>query len=80
MLAAQFVIGGLAAIGHPVSDQTGTLITQALVGVVGLASLTYAQYHNSQKNKTIATLAKDNTVMSNQIAVSSLNIPTGAKT
>lgn len=78
MLAAQFIIGGAAAIGYPLSTQTGTLLTQALVGILGLASLGYAQWHNSQKNKTIATLAKDNTTLSNQVAVTSLKLPTGA--
>jgi hypothetical protein len=79
MLAAQFIIGGFAATGHPLSDQTGTLLTQALVGIVGLAFLGYGQYHNVQKNKTIASLAKTNNSLSNQVATSSLNIPTGVK-
>jgi hypothetical protein len=78
MIAAQFIIGGFAATGHPLSDQTGTLLTQALVGVVGLAFLGYGQYHNVQKNKTIAVLAKDNNTMSNKIAVQELKLPIGA--
>lgn len=78
-LGAQFIIGGFAAIGHPLPTQTATLLTQAAIGMVGLASLGYAQYHNYQKNKTIASLVKSNTTMSNQAAVSALNIPTGGK-
>ena len=79
MLAAQFIIGGAAAIGYPLSTQTGTLLTQALVGVVGLAFLGYGQYHNVQKNKTITTLAKTNNSLSNKVATSALNIQPGVQ-
>lgn len=80
---AQFIIGGCAAIGHPLGTSSQTLLTQAAIGVAGLALLAYTKFQHDKKTgqqqTTISSLVETNTTLSNQIAVTSLNIPKGAK-